>query len=190
MKRVAAKLQGEGIDVVVTREPGGTRLGEAVRQLLLDPSGPERGVLAEVFLYCASRAELVEKVMLPSLAQGKVVLAERYADSTMAYQGYAGGASLDEVDILNKVATRGLVPDLTLMFDVQDPEVTGQRLASKEKDRIELRDEAYHERVREGYRRLARQHPERIKVIDAALSEDEVEEQVIKAVRDFLRKRE
>ncbi len=187
--RVAKMLEGKGFDVLVTREPGGTPLGEAVRQLLLDKDGPERGVLAEAFLYCACRAELVEKVLAPSLRSCKMVLVERYTDSTLAYQGFAGGASLGEIERLNSVATGGLVPDLTVVFDVSDSEVTNRRLASRERDRIEERDEQYHERVRQAYRTLAKRYPERIRIVDASAPEDEVFERVMAIVEDFLRKR-
>lgn len=169
LKLLTESLTEAGIDVLVTREPGGTEFGELVRRVLLDSSGPERTSLAELFLYSASRAEIVRKVLLPALAKGQVVITERYADSTTVYQGYAGGIPIEDIETINQVATCGLVPDLTFVLDVKDPRVFHDRLAPKAKDKIEMRDDGYHAKVREGYRQLALRHPERIRLIDATL---------------------
>lgn len=189
LRRVAARLQSMDIEVVTTREPGGTPLGEAVRKLLLDPGGPERTPLAEALLYAACRAELVERVIIPSLASGKVVLSERFTDSTLAYQGFGGGLSLSTIETINNIATGGLVPDLTVVLDVNDPQAVRRRMASKAKDRIELRDEGYHARVIQGYKELSRRYPERIKLIDAMLPEEEVESSIIQAILALLETR-
>lgn len=169
LKLLTESLTEAGIDVLVTREPGGTEFGELVRRVLLDSSGPERTSLAELFLYSASRAEIVRKVLLPALAKGQVVITERFADSTTVYQGYAGGIPIEDIETINQVATCGLVPDLTFVLDVKDPRVFHDRLAPKAKDKIEMRDDGYHAKVREGYRQLALRHPERIRLIDATL---------------------
>lgn len=169
LKLLTENLIQAGVDVLVTREPGGTPFGELVRRVLLDSSGPDRTCLAELFLYSASRAEIVQKILLPALREGRVVLTERFADSTTVYQGYAGGIPIEDIEIINKVATCGLVPDLTFVLDVNDPRVFHDRLAPKMKDKIEMRDDGYHAKVREGYRLLALRHPERIRLIDATL---------------------
>jgi dTMP kinase len=174
MKLIRERLEDAGIDVLVTREPGGTEFGELVRRVLLDSSGPDRTSLAELFLYAASRAEIVHKVIMPALERGQVVLTERFADSTTVYQGYAGGIPVEDVETINNVATCGLVPDLTFVLDVNDPQVFHDRLAPKSKDKIEMRDDRYHAKVREGYRQLARNHPERVRLIDATLPPQDV----------------
>lgn len=174
IRRVSEGLASTGVSVRVTREPGGTPFGEIVRSVLLDPDGPERSALAEVFMYSAARAELVAKVIGPALRKGEVVLAERFDDSTIAYQGCAGGIPISDIETVNKIATGGLVPDLTFILDIIDPRVFRARLSPKKKDKIESRDDEYHSRVRQGYRDLASRYPERIRVIDASLPEDEV----------------
>lgn len=186
--RLVKRLAREGFHPTVTREPGGTEFGEIVRRVLLDPQGPDRTALAELFLYSASRAELVSRVIKPALDQGNIVIAERYVDSTWVYQGYAGGLSVTDVEVVNKIATGNLYPDLTLVLDVSDPLVIHNRLAFKQKDKIESRTESYHAMVREGYRRLARLFGDRIKLVDASVSIDEVEERiwthVLRALKD------
>lgn len=183
------KLVDIGLDVVVTREPGGTNFGEIVRNILLDPQGPNRTALAELFLYSASRAELVAKVIKPALDEGRIVISERYIDSTWVYQGYAGGISVCDIEIINTIATGNLVPDLTLILDVSDPRIIQHRLAFKRKDKIESRDEDYHTKVREGYRKLAGRFFHRIKVIDASLPCAQVKSLVWNEVREILKKR-
>ena len=184
------RLVGLGLDVTVSREPGGTPVGELVRKLLLNPDGPDRKALTETLLYAASRAELVAEVILPALYRGHVVLVERYTDSTLVYQGMAGGIPTRDIENINKIATQGLIPDLTLVFDVVDSRVLHQRLAPKNKDKIELRDEPYHERVREGYRLLHLRCPERIKLVDGGLPETEVADMVFKEVWPALARRQ
>ncbi|MGI6642935.1 MAG: dTMP kinase [Bacillota bacterium] len=190
MKRLHTRLLQLGIDVVLTREPGGTPTGELIRDLLLDPNGPDRTALTETFLYAASRAELAKRILQPALEDGKVVLLERYVDSTLVYQGMAGGIPIRDIEHINRIATYGLIPDLTLVFDIVDPHVLHQRMAPKKKDRIESRDEAYHARVREGYRVLSERYPERIRLIDGELPQNEVEEIVFREVWSILERRE
>jgi dTMP kinase len=189
LNAVFRALQASGLDILVTREPGGTPFGEMVREVLLDPSGPDRGILAETLLYSASRAELVRAVILPALQEGKVVLADRFADSTIVYQGYAGGISTTDIENINRIATGDLVADLTLVFDIDDPAVFRERLAPKDRDRIELRDDEYHARVRQGYRDLARRFPGRIKLVDGTLPRDQVERIVLAEVTAVVRQR-
>jgi dTMP kinase len=161
------RLQAGGAAVVFTREPGGTPVGEALRRLILDPRADLAGE-TEVLLYAASRAQNVAQVIRPALAEGKVVVGERFVDSSLAYQGYALGRGVEAVRQVNAFATGGLVPDLTLLLDVT-PEVglarAGARGGGEAGDRIERRRLEYHRRVREYYLALAREEPERVRVI-------------------------
>ncbi len=170
----------------MTREPGGTPFGEMVRGMLLDANGPERGALAEFLLYAASRAELVQAVIAPALQEGHVVLVERFTDSSIVYQGYAGGISIPLIENINRVATGDLTPDLTLVFDVADPAVCRERLAPKVKDKIELRSDEYHEKVRKGYRELASRYPGRIKLVDGTSPRERVFEDALAEVMKVL----
>ncbi len=189
IQAISRELQDSGVPVVLTREPGGTPFGEMVRGMLLDPHGPERSILSELLLYAASRAELVRTVIRPALKEGKVVLTERFTDSSLVYQGYAGGIPMPDIENINRIATGDLVPDLTLVFDIYDPVVFRERLAPKEKDKIELRDDEYHAKVRQGYRDLAERYPGRIKLVDGALPKDQVYKIVLHEVRNVLKRR-
>ncbi|MBO8125638.1 MAG: dTMP kinase [Firmicutes bacterium] len=176
-KTTQAKLFKEyflelGLDFLLTREPGGTVIGEAIRQVILDPRFEEMVPETEMLLYAASRAQLIKQVILPALEAGKVVLCERYVDSSIAYQGYGLGRQyVKKVRAINELATDGLKPDLTFLYDT-DPEIVLNRaigISSDEGisggDRIERRVPAYHARVRWGYLRLAEQEPERFVVL-------------------------
>jgi len=167
IRLLAERLATAGVTTRVTREPGGTRLGEAVRQLLQhDCADAEMGFRAEVLLFCASRAQLVDEVIRPALAGGNWVLCDRFTDSTLAYQGYGRGLPLDALQALNRFATHGLVPDLTILLDIA-PDEGSRRLASRaaKEDRIERTERAFHERLRQGYLELARAEPARIQVV-------------------------
>ena len=153
MELLAAALRERGYVVLVTREPGGTALGEAIRDLLLDPRYHGMSARAEALLYAAARAHLVEQVIRPALEDGQVVLCDRYLDSSLAYQGYGRGLGTDDIITLNVWATECLFPDLTLFLDLDDS-VRSTRLAAVP-DRLEAEDEDFHRRVAEGYRELA-----------------------------------
>jgi dTMP kinase len=179
--RLAARLRARGIDPLVTREPGGTPLAEAIRSLLLDPARrPE--AWTEALLMVAARSELSSTVMRPALAAGEVVLCDRYGDSTLAYQGSGRGLDWDLLATLNRAATSGLTPDLTLLFDL-DPEVGVRRRehASAEWNRLDREPLEFHRRVRAGYHRLAAAEPRRFTVLDATLPADRLEELVWEA---------
>ena len=166
---LAERLQREGYACVSTREPGGTALGEALRELLLhgDPLTP----LAELFLYAADRAEHVQKCILPALAAGQVVVCDRFTDSTLAYQGYGRGLDLEKIRQLNGLATGGLQPHLTLWLDLP-PEVGLARVGLA--DRLEQEHLEFHRRVYQGFQALAAAEPQRIVRIDAQGSPAEV----------------
>jgi dTMP kinase len=178
LARVAERLGADGLDVVVTREPGGTPVGDRIREVLLSTEHTGMAPMAELLLYEASRAELVAKVIEPALARGAVVLCDRFADSSTAYQAFARGLPLDDVLVLNALATAGRIPDLTLVFDV-DPRVGLARArATGAADRLESEHLDFHQSVRAGFLTLADREPARFAVIDASQTEDAVAAQV------------
>ncbi len=163
------------IDFITLREPGGTSVGEAVRQVLLD-NRLSLSLEAELLLYMAARTELVKQVLIPALKDEKLVLCDRFADSTMAYQGYGGGADLNWIRLLNDQATRRLVPDLTVLLDLPVEEAEARRTG--EKDRMESKDYYFHCRVRQGYLELAGKEPQRIALIDATENREMIHEKI------------
>ncbi|RKX30798.1 MAG: dTMP kinase [Verrucomicrobia bacterium] len=189
-QRLVARLGENGIAAVYTREPGGTKLGEAIRSLLqFDGAGEPPCPEAEVLLFAASRAQLVRKVILPQLEKGLWVIADRFADSTTAYQGFGRGFSLDDILRINRFAIDGVAPDLTIILDIDVKEGL-RRLKERHilngtgLDRLEREDLPFHERIREGYLELARLYPERIRVVDASKHSDIVAEEVWALVQD------
>ena len=168
-------LENKGEKCILTREPGGSDLGNKIREILLHYDG-EVDSLAELLLYMADRAQHVKEVILPALNAGLTVLCDRYTDSSVAYQGYARGLAPERIMELNKIATDGLEPDLTIVFDVET-EVAMQRVGDT-KDRLEQEGIEFHKKLRNGYLELAKKFPERIKVVNANLSIEEVFEQV------------
>lgn len=169
-------LESKGYEVLITREPGAKGLGEDIRKILLDYKGPvsER---CESLLFLADRAQHVDNMILPAIENGQIVLCDRYTDSTVAYQGYGRQQNLERIKKLNDFATNLLKPDLTFVFDI-DVETSMQRVG-KEKDRMESEGKEFHNRVRNGYLKLAEEEPNRIKVLDAAKSIDEIHEEVV-----------
>jgi dTMP kinase len=173
------RLQGEGADVVATREPGGTALGEAIRDLLLH--GGHVAPWAEAALYAASRAQHVEEVIRPALARGAVVVCDRYLDSSVVYQGVGRGLGLERVLELNLAVVGGLLPDLTILLRL-DPAEAASRM-SRDLDRIEREGASFLARVHEAYDQLAARFPERYVVVDAAGAADGIAEVIHGAVR-------
>jgi dTMP kinase len=174
-----AALAVEGREVVLTREPGGTELGEAVRGLVLN--GPEMGAWAEATLFAASRAEHVEEVIRPALERGADVVCDRFVDSSLAYQGIARGLGVEAVLELNLAVTGGLLPDVTFLLAL-DPEVATARQV--EPDRLEREGAELQAKVDAAYRELAVRFPERIVTIDAARTRDEIAKEVREQLRD------
>ena len=184
--RLAARLRERGIDPVITREPGGTPLAEGIRTLLLDPDRAP-GALAEALLMQAARADLVAQVIRPALAAGRAVLCDRYTDSTLAYQGAGRGLDAALLRDWNRAATGGLVPDLTLLFDL-DPAAGLERRVGAEgrPNRLDLEPAEFHARVRAGYLELARAEPGRFVTLDAALDPEALEARVREAIEPRL----
>jgi dTMP kinase len=174
MPRLAAALAAGGCEVVSTREPGSTPLGEQMRRLVLDTDPPiDRGGRADALLFAASRAQHVEEVIRPAIARGEVVICDRYADSSLAYQGAGSGVPMAELREVQRFATGGLVPDLTILLDL--PVEVGLRRKSAEITRFEaFQDVAYHERVRAAFLDLAADEPGRYAVVDANAPADVV----------------
>lgn len=176
MQLLAQHLSEKGYDIVLTREPGGKGLGEKIREILLNYDG-EVSDQCESFLFLADRAQNIDTIVNPAIASGKIVLCDRHTDSTVAYQGYGRGLDLERINMLNNIATNGRKPDLTFVFDI-DTETSMKRIG-KEKDRMESAGVDFHNRVREGYLQIAHQEPERIVVIDASKSIEEIHEKVL-----------
>ncbi|MBF0533035.1 MAG: dTMP kinase [Candidatus Omnitrophica bacterium] len=167
-------LSKPGRPVILTREPGGVKVSERIRDILLDVKSAEMTNECEMLLYMAARSQLVKEVIAPALDAGKIILCDRYLDSTLAYQGYGHGLDLDLIRRLGRFATQGIVPDLTLVFDLDTAE--GLQRIRREKDRIELRSLAYHQRVRQGYRKIAADESARVKLIPVEESKERVHE--------------
>jgi len=184
IKLLKAYLEERGIEVVLTREPGGTPLGEEIRKILQHDHSEPPVPSAEVLLFLASRAQHVERLIRPALQQGKWVLCDRFADSTFAYQGYGRGFDMASLRAVNAFAVGGLSPDLTVLLDVT-PQTSRERLAARQAstattpDRIEREAAAFHERVRNGFLALAKEEPDRI----ALISTERDREAVAAAVR-------
>jgi dTMP kinase len=180
-KAIAENLRQKGLTVVVTAEPGDTSVGRQIRQLLATVD--ERTAWTETFLFLADRAEHVAKVIKPALERGEIVLCDRFTDSTIAYQGFGLGLPLEWLMQLNSIATNGLVPDLTLLLDI-DPEMGLKR--SQRETVFERRSLDFHQRVRWGYLWLAKQEPHRVKVIDASQPLESVLTQAMRLVEEAL----
>jgi dTMP kinase len=183
LRHLATHLRTLGHPVVATREPGGTPAGTAIRRLLLDTDAVPLTALAELFLYCADRAQHVEEVIRPGLAAGRVVLCDRFSESTLAYQGYGRGIDLEAVRSLDARARNGVTPTLTFLLDCPVAEGLARvRKRSGTQDRFEREVVAFHERVRDGFRTLAAAEPARFCVIDSTEPTDRVRERVIAEV--------
>lgn len=181
ISRIATRFENDGYDVIVTREPGGTAIGEDIRHLLQHAeSGNDMTPETELLLFAASRAQLVRQVILPAIDEGKIVLCDRFLDSTTVYQGVARQISSDPVQMINKFAVGEMMPDLTIILDVP-AEVGLQRIkhrASAMPDRMEKESIEFYQMVREGYKILAQSMPERFAVFDSTLERELIENQI------------
>ena len=184
-RRLAEALRERGHTVLITREPGGTEVGRVLRRLVLEPAGAPLAAEAELLLLLADRAQHVRDVILPGLRADAVVISDRFLDSTIAYQGYGRGISLDLLHRLNSFASRACLPDFTVLLDVSIE--VGLRRASQsrgasEVDRFEAQTHDFHQRVRQGFLAVAREHPGRVCVIDAAQPVDRIHQQIVSTV--------
>lgn len=185
--RLEQHLAGRSLQVVRTSEPDGTPLGLRVRALFEGP-GPTPTPLTQTFLFMAARQEHVTRVIAPALARGAVVISDRYADATVAYQGYGQGMDVQTIRELNMLATGGVLPDLTLVLDL-DPVAGMRRIRGRALDTFEKMDTAFHRRVREGYLEIARADKSRVVVLDADREPDALHADVVRAVDDLLARR-
>lgn len=182
VQRLADRLTREGFQVLVVREPGGTPIGEGIRSILLDKKLAAMTDRAELLLFSASRAQLVEEVIRPALGRGMVVLCDRFHDSTTAYQGWGRGLPTDAVETVNELATGGLKPTLTILMDVPVEVLEARvRALGLARDRMESNGRAFYDRVRSGYRELAHKEP-RFVVIDGNRPEAAIEQEIWKIV--------
>jgi len=196
IRHIADFLKRNGHDCVVTREPGGTAIGQKIRAILLDPESKDIAPLTELLLYTADRAQHIKELVSPSLSAGKTVLCDRYFDATVVYQGYARGVEVGLINRLHQLVLNGLKPDVTLLLDLP-PEVglsrawkqinNGKRAGDE--TRFEEEMLSFHERVRAGYLELAHLEPERYRVIDASRSEGQVREEIVKVLGMALNER-
>jgi dTMP kinase len=186
---LAERLSKAGFDVVLTQEPGGTVIGNRIREILLLPDHKEMSFMTELLLYNAARAQLLSEKIGPALKDGKIVITDRFSDSTIAYQGYGRRIDPALITALDAIATGGIKPDLTLLFDL-DIE-TGLRRNQKinKVDRLELEDIEFHQRVMKGFREIAKKDPPRVKIIDASTSLDKVREKTWEVVSTAMREK-
>ena len=187
MRPLAEWLRARGYGVVLTREPGGTDIGEQVRTVLHDPDNAAMDARTEILLYSASRAQHVAQLIQPALAAGNIVISDRYADSTLAYQGYGRGLDLEVLRTITAFATGGLTPDLTLYLDTAPEEgLRRKRAGGGEWNRLDAETLGFHQRVRAGYLELAKREPGRWVVIDGGLSVEEVQAEIRAQVQERL----
>lgn len=179
LRKIQEYFSDRDIDFFLIREPGGTSIGEKIRKIILDPANCEMDSMCEMMLYAASRAQLIREVVIPKVKEGKVVICDRFVDSSIVYQGIARGIGIDTVWEVNKHAINGCMPNLTLFFDIH-PKEAGLRMkkSNRSLDRLEMEDEEFHVKVYEGYLKLANLYPERFKRIDSSKSIDETFESV------------
>ena len=183
LELLAKFLEEKGYDVVVTREPGAKGLGTKLREILLNYDG-EVSSNCESFLFLADRAQHIDTLVKPAITEGKIVLCDRHIDSTVAYQGYGRGIDLEQINYLNNLATSGLKPDLTLLFDV-DTETSMQRVG-KNKDRMESAGIEFQEKVRHGYLTLAKEEPKRIRIFDSRKTIEQLHQEVLGIIAPFI----
>jgi dTMP kinase len=186
---LADRLKSEGYDVLTTREPGGTEIGDQVRGILFSMENMNMGARTETLLFQAARAQLVDQVIRPHLEKGGLVISDRYADSTLAYQGYGRGVDLAQLRSLLAFTTNKLIPDLTLLLDMDVEEGLKRRIKGGEINRLDACELAFYHRVRKGYLELVELEPHRWVVIDANLAQNNVREEIWEAVSTRLKER-
>jgi len=190
---LADYLTARGVRHVLTREPGGTLIGDQIRKILLDPANRALDPAPELLLYASSRAQHLREIIMPALAGGVIVLCDRFSDATLAYQGYGRGLDIEMIRALDRIVTAGMRPDLTLLFDIEAASGIARARGRNHsrgleaEARFENEELAFHERVRQGYLALVAQEPERIQVVDASSSAEAVQVKVRKIVDEKMR---
>ena len=183
LKMLAEYLTNKGFEVLITREPGAKGLGEKIREILLNYEG-DVSDRCESFLFLADRAQHIDMVINPAIESGKIILCDRHTDSSVAYQGFGRGLPVERIKMLNDLAVNGRYPDMTLVFDV-DVETSMKRVGN-EKDRMESAGMEFFNRVRQGYLDIAKQEPQRVKVLDAKKSIEDIHKDVIELIEEIL----
>lgn len=187
IKRLAKRLEAMGYPVITTREPGGTPIGDQIRQVLVRMENKELHPRTEILLFLAARAQLVEQLIKPALQDGKIILCDRYGDSTLAYQGYGHGLDLEQLRQMLGFATDHLKPDLTILMDLDVKTGLMRKNAEDEWNRLDAYEVLFHERVRQGYLNLAHEEPERWRIVDASQGIDAVQEDLFQIILEALK---
>jgi dTMP kinase len=187
IKRLAKRLEAMGYPVITTREPGGTPIGDQIRQVLVRMENKELHPRTEILLFLAARAQLVEQLIKPALQDGKIILCDRYGDSTLAYQGYGHGLDLEQLRKMLDFATDHLKPDLTILLDLDVKMGLMRKKVEDEWNRLDAYEVMFHERVREGYLNLAREEPERWRIVNASQGIEAVQEDLSRIILDALK---
>lgn len=185
-KLLAEMLTTAGYEALLTFEPGGTRIGQRIREILLQPDHKEMSPVAELMLYNAERNQHLHEVILPALERGAVVITDRYTDSTVAYQGYGRGIDINLLKSIDSIATNGFMPHLTILFDLDVQTGLARNRGVNKVDRFELEEVAFHEKVRRGYLELAQHEPYRIQIVDASADQQEIHIKVKEIVMERL----
>lgn len=186
IEKLKEYFSNKGYEVVITREPGGTQISEEIRNIILDVKNEALSDMTEALLYAASRAQHVEEKIKPALENGKIVISDRFVDSSIVYQGYARGIGIDIVESINNFAIQGFMPDITFFFDIEPEFAMKRKAKQKSLDRLEQEHILFHNKVYEGYKILLKRYPKRIKSIDARQSIDNIYEQIMKEVTNLL----
>lgn len=179
-------LSNKGYDIILCREPGGTPISEAIREVILNREFTEMDPMTELLLYASARAQLTAQVIRPALEEGKIVICDRFVDSSAVYQGIARGMGQELVYAVNQYAMGDTIPDVTILLDVKGRDGIRRKKEQAELDRMELETAAFHEKVSEGYRILAKENPDRIRSIDGTQTIDEIHEQIRAIVDQIL----
>ncbi len=187
-RMLASELKDLGYEVVLTAEPGGTAIGKQIRTLLMDVEHSHLDPVVELLLYGADRRQHIAEVIAPALASGKVVITDRYSDSTRAYQGVARDLGNDLIDTLDRIATGGLKPNLTFLLDLDVEEGLRRNREGGKVDRFELEDVQFHQAVREGFLAIQQKEPERVKLVNATKSLEKVSKEVLFAFKQYIKK--
>lgn len=172
-------FEEKGFDVIVTREPGGTKISEQIRSIILDKTHTNMSYITEMLLYAAARAQLVEQIIAPAKKEGKIIISDRFIDSSAVYQGIARGLGTKMVYDVNQYAIAACEPDITFLLDIDATEGIGRKKNQKNLDRMEQETIDFHQMVADGYRRLAREHTERIYMIDASQTIEKIQEEIL-----------
>jgi dTMP kinase len=187
IRKLTMFMTEQGFDTLVTREPGGTVIGEKIRDVILDRNHTEMDAITEAMLYAASRAQHVSEVIAPALEAGRTVICDRFMDSSIAYQGY-GRKLGDCVRVINEIAVAGLIPDITFLL-VVDPKEGKRRIKNEQLDRLELEENDYHQDVYNGYMELAKEHSNRIVLIDGSGDIEGISQEITRIAKEFLERR-